>query len=358
MTRAALLVRQPGFFTTVQDRGRFGHQRLGVPTSGALDAASYRLANALAGAPAGAAALEMRLVGPTLEAVGGPVRLAVVGAEASLEIAGTGGSGPRRVKSGESVTVRAGERVAVGPLASSATAYLAVAGGLDVPLIMGSASTYVRGRFGGHEGRALAVGDRLSLCQDGPPAGLERRLPPWPIQPADYIRVVPGPQRDHFTDRGFATLLEAEWTVSSEADRMGLRLDGPPIEHAGGYNIASDGIATGAIQVPGSGQPIVLLADRQTTGGYPKIATVISADLPHLGRMAPGARFRFAAVAPDEASAAARAHEAELCRLERAITTFTSGPPDTAALLAANLISGVWGPAAAPRRDGDEPVGD
>ena len=184
----------------------------------------------------------------------------------------------------------------------SSCAYLAVEGGVAVPLVLGSASTYLRAGLGGFEGRALRQGDLVPLAVERASERPEQRLPtPLPATADQPIHVILGPQQEYFADEAVTTLLDAEFRISTNADRMGMRLDGPRLCHRQGWDIVSDAIATGAIQVPGSGQPILLLADHQTTGGYPKIAAVISADLPVVGRRRPGDAIRFAAVTVEEA---------------------------------------------------------
>ena len=333
---AALEVIAPGLHSTVQDLGRFGCQRFGVPVAGALDAEGLALANALVGNPRDTAALEILHAGPTLAVAAEAVRVVLAGAEAEMALVG----GPR-IAPWRSIRLVRGERLRIGALSGSATAYLAIAGGLALAPVLGSLSTYVRGRLGGLEGRPLAAGDRLPLAAASAEPGMERGLERPPSAPQGPVRVVLGPQADHFTAEAIETLLDAEFTVSAAADRMGMRLDGPRLTHRGAYDIVSDGIATGAIQVPGSGQPIVLLADHQTTGGYPKIATVIAADLPRLGRLRPGDRLRFTAV---EAAEAEQAHRAAAAALARIIARIRPAPPvarlDLAALWRENLVSG------------------
>jgi len=197
--------------------------------------------------------------------------------------------------------------------------------------------------MGGFRGRALAQGDRLELRSSIDPDKPDRELT---ISPADEgsapVRVVPGPQTDRFTDKAVQTLLAESYRVSQQSSRMALRLDGPALSHSGGHDIASDGIVTGAIQVPGSGQPIALLADRQTTGGYPKIATVISADLPRLGRMRPGDVMRFRAVDVEEAERARRGQEQALLAVVRSIRDVAVGHGELSRrLMRENLISGI-----------------
>ena len=335
-----LRVLSPGLHTTVQDLGRFGWRAVGVPVSGALDGFTLRLANRLAGNDPGAAALEILFGGPSFEVAADTVRVALGGSGASLVLSG---EPERRVAAWQSLTLRRGAvfRVAVGW--DSASVYLAVEGGLAVPMVLGSAATYVRAAFGGLEGRPLRQGDLLPLSIERAAERSELRLPPPPSTAELPIRVVLGPQQEYFTEAAVTALLTAEFRISPSADRMGMRLDGPPLRHRRGWDIVSDAIATGAIQVPGSGQPILLLADHQTTGGYPKIATVVSADLPVVGRRRPGNLLRFAAVGIEEAEQLARDEERRLAAL---VAAFEPAPGDgceidLASLYAGNLISGV-----------------
>lgn len=334
-----LRVHGPGLMTTVQDLGRHGYQRLGIPVSGAIDSVALRIANLIVGNPQGTAGLEMAYQGPTLEAVGGSVRVAVAGADAPIEIIAPE---PRRIPPLTSVTVKPGERFCVGPLRSAAVCYLAIEGGITLAAVMGSRSTYVRAGLGGFKGRPLAAGDELPVAAANEGRS-EQRIAAIDLAPPPRIRLILGPQDDYFTPGGIETLLTARYGVAAASDRMGMRLDGPPIEHAKGYNIVSDGIAPGAIQVPGSGQPIVLLADRQTTGGYPKIATVISADLPALGRLMPGAHVMFEPVTLRAAEAARRDLDAWIAALPSRLEPADGGPgmASVERLLDANLVSGV-----------------
>ena len=267
------------------------------------------------------------------------MRVALAGAGASL-VTGTASSS---VPAGHSVTLLRGDvlKVIVGD--QCACCYLAAEGGFAVPPVLGSASTYVRAGIGGLEGRALLCADFLPLTIERattrPELRLPSSLPPTAAQP---IRVVLGPQQEYFTEAAVAALLGSEFRVSPSADRMGMRLDGPLLQHRDGWDIVSDAIATGAIQVPGSGQPIVLLADHQTTGGYPKIATVIFADLPVIGRRRPGDLIRFVAVTVEEAEALCRAEEHRLTELVAALQPVPSrNGVDLASLYDGNLISGV-----------------
>jgi allophanate hydrolase len=335
-----LKVFAPGLHTTVQDLGRIGYQRIGVPVSGALDGFGLRLANALVGNPQGSAALEILVSGPTLEIAAETVRLALVGAGASL---GIRGEKPRVVAAGQSVTLGRGEvlRIALGR--QSACCYLAVEGGIAVPSVLGSASTYVRAALGGLAGRALQRDDVVPLAVASATERAELRAPvPRTASADEPIRVVLGPQEKHFRKDAVAALLGAEFRVSKDADRMGMRLEGPLLLHKRGWDIVSDAIATGSIQVPGSGQAIVLLADHQTTGGYPKIATVISADLPALGRCRPGDILRFGSVGLEQAGEICREAEGQFAKLVAALEPAPSGDHiDIGSLYRDNLISGV-----------------
>jgi allophanate hydrolase len=335
-----LKVLSPGLHTTVQDLGRIGYQSIGVPVSGALDGFGLRLANALVGNPQGMAALEILVSGPILEVAADSARLALVGTGASL---GVRGEHPRVVAAGQSVTVPRGDVVQIALGRQSACCYLAVEGGIAVPKILGSASTYARAALGGLNGRALQRGDILPLVLWCASERTELRAAAPPPAAADRpIRIVLGPQQKNFRKEAFATLLDAEFRVSKDTDRMGMRLDGPPLRHRRGWDIVSDAIATGSIQVPGSGQPIVLLADHQTTGGYPKIATVISADLPSLGQCRPGDPLRFVLVELEAAEDICREAEREFAKLVGAIEPAPSEIElDIESLYGANLISGV-----------------
>jgi biotin-dependent carboxylase-like uncharacterized protein len=337
-----LLVVAPGLHSTVQDLGRFGYQAYGVPVAGALDPVGLRLANAVAGnGEAGGevmGALEFLYSGPTLEVAAAAVRLAASAAE--IEILS---DPPRRIPPWQSVRLARGERFRPGALQGSVCGYLAVEGGFAIAPVLGSQSTYVRSRIGGLEGRPLRAGDRLALELDSAGDRGEVCLADPPdLAPPARLRVVLGPQDDSFTPAALDAFLSRPFTVAPEADRMGLRLSGPRLGHARGFNIVSDGIVTGAIQVPGSGQPIVLLADHQTTGGYPKIATVISADLAAAGRLKPGDEIGFSALSLAEAQEARRNLEAELGRLMRGLVPAqTPAVLNQAALYGGNLISGV-----------------
>lgn len=315
---------------SIQDLGRHGYRHFGVPVSGALDNVSFRLANALVKNPANAAALEMRLTGPRLRAHA-PVRVALANAEALIER----GEGQREsLPAWQSATLAAGDILKIGAVRGGA-GYLAVAGGFDVPLVLGSRSTYARAGFGSllREGMSLPVGA-------ADPNALELAVLSAPTFADGPIRVVPGPQRAMVTDAAFAAFISSDYTVTQEVDRMGLRLAGPALAHVAGADIVSDAVTPGAIQVPGDGKPIILLADCQSVGGYAKIATVIAADLPRLGRLLPGNTLRFAAVDVETALAALRAQENWLVDTIAGFKPLATGI-DLDALYQCNLVDGV-----------------
>jgi len=338
----ALRVLTPGLLTTVQDLGRTGYQHLGIPVSGVLDPVSLRAANVLVGNPPEMAALEVAYVGPTLVVEADNVRVAVVGGRAAIEILPSEqASAGTLIEPVESVHLKRGNVIRIGSLIDAATLYIAVEGGFDIAPVLGSASTYLRGNLGGLQGRALDAGDRLPLLRNRASEREECRFGELDLQAPEFFRVIAGPQDDYFSTATIARFFDSEYKVGAGSDRMGMRLDGPALQHAHGYNIISDAIAPGSIQIPGNGKPIVLLADRQTTGGYPKIATVISADLPALGRLRTGANLRFKAVTLDEAVEARRELFAELESLPDKLTSITFD--DTIApsrLFDNNLISG------------------
>ena len=317
--------------TSIQDAGRFGWQRYGVSSSGAMDRLALAFANALVRNAPGAGALEFMLMGGSFAIEGGTARLAVAGAPCAVAVDGQ----PARAVT--SLTLRPGQTLSVGPAQAGVYAYLAVAGGFALPLKLGSLSLQPRAGIGGIEGRALRAGDQLPLALADAPKGPELALDVVPIDADAPIRVVLGPQDDYFSKEGIETFLSSAYTVSQEADRMGYRLAGPRIAHARGFNIVSDGIVTGSVQVPGAGEPIVMMADRQTTGGYPKLATVISPDLRLVSQRRSGEAIRFAAVGIEEAQAVARERAELVRRLPAEARPVRGGLPPSEDLLALNL---------------------
>jgi allophanate hydrolase len=307
--KTRIRIHRPGPLTTVQDRGRFGLQALGIPTAGAADAFSFRLGNRLLGNPDGAAALEYWIMGPEIEALGAPVRVVLAGGSGTL--VRVGGS-RTALPAWRTVTLSAGERLIPGITEGGAVGYLCVAGGIDVPPVMGSRSTYARASLGGFQGRSLKTGDELPVTAAG--EGAERALTEAPSDGEGPFRVVLGPQDDYFDAAGIARFFAETYAISPQSDRMGKRLVGPALTFAPGKgaDITSDGMAAGAIQVPGSGEPIVMLADRATVGGYAKLGVVIGADIARFARLKPGAKVTFARVLVEEAEAALRDFEARL----------------------------------------------
>lgn len=331
---AALEIVSAGASASLQDTGRFGHRRIGVPWSGALDPALLAIANRLVGNAADTPAIECFDGGQVLAAVDGPVRVAVAG-NATLELERDGER--RTCVAWRSFVLAPGDALRIRRIDGARVAMLALAG-IDVPRMLGSASAHARSGLGGGW---LACGDRITARAFE--AGAERILDTPPRNPGPTVRVVPGPQADHFDAVTQAAFLATDYRVGTAADRMGLRLEGPPIAHRAecGAEIVSDAIVPGAIQVPGHGQPIVLLADAQTAGGYPKIATVISADLPWLATRKPGDIVRFAAVtARDGETAAREAYRALEATLAR-IRALPADGPDLTALYSENLVGGV-----------------
>lgn len=301
-----LVVEAPGLLTTVQDLGRLGVRASGVPPSGAMDRWGAALANRLVGNADGAPLLELTLTGPALLAEA-PCRVAALGGRGVLRAAG------RALRWREVARLETGERLEIGPLGGVARAYLAFAGGLVVPTVLGSASTYLRGGFGGCSGRALVRGDRLAIgATHGPPAASAPPLDPLPT--LRCLRALRGPQWDDFDDDSRRALLETEWRLSPQSDRVGLRLTGARLACRDGHEIRPEGLVPGAIQVPASGEPIVLGPDLPTTGSYAKIATVIGADRGALAYLLPGEAIRFRLCDLDEARAAWRERVAELDR--------------------------------------------
>lgn len=308
----------PGLYTTVQDLGRKAGREVGVSPAGAVDPVAMRIANLLVGNAPGAAGLECTLAGPTLEFLR-PATFALAGADLGARLDG------ETVPLYQARFAKAGQRLEFAGPRSGCRCYLAVHGGIAVPEVLGSRSTDTLTGFGGFGGRALRAGDELRVGDaPGDPGdwagrALPRDLWPEPVSGELSVRVLLGPQDDHFTHAGIDTLLRSEYRVHHRSNRMGLRTDGPAIEHRGGADIVSDGMPPGGIQVPDDGRPIVMLSNRQTMGGYAKIGCVVSADLWRLGQAAPGAVLRFQAVGLDDAHAALRRHSGWLAAVEAAL---------------------------------------
>ncbi len=286
-----LKIIRSGPLTTIQDNGRFGYLEYGIGESGVMDKESYQKANALVGNTNGEAVLEATLLGPVLEA-GGEMLIGFMGADMPASI------DDRPIKRGQAYRVKKGQRVSFGMAVNGVRSYIAFAGGINVPEVMGSRSTNIRCKLGGLEGRKLEDNDSLPLPELPYSEEKIRRLMAQNLCPCNYasdiqVRVILGPQQEAFTDEGIKTFLESRYTVSNESDRMGIRLTGEKIEGKGSMDIVSDGVTFGSIQVTSAGLPVILMADHQTTGGYAKIATVVSADLPLLAQARPGDQVSF-----------------------------------------------------------------
>ncbi|MCG6207173.1 biotin-dependent carboxyltransferase family protein [Rhodopseudomonas sp. HC1] len=324
---SSLIVGSVGPASSVQDGGRHGAQRYGLTPSGAMDRLSLAAANVLVGNAPFAAAIELGPLGASLTARDGALRLALSGAERPAAIEGTA------VALNHSFLLDAGRTLTLGVARSQVFSYLAIAGGVTGEPMFGSLAVNARAGLGSPYPRPLQPGDVIPA--QTAVAGDERRLD-LPKRADDPIRVVLGPQDDEFGD-AVATFLGSEWKVSAISDRMGYRLEGPPVRHLHGHNIVSDGTVDGSIQVPGNGQPIVLMSDRGTSGGYPKIATVITADLGRMAQRQPGQLFRFAAVSMDEAQSAYRAMAQQIRALPDRLQDARYATLDLDALATANV---------------------
>jgi len=281
-------VQEPGLFTTVQDLGREGFGPLGVSASGAADAISLRLGNRLVGNAEGAAGLEMTLLGGTFLFPEGAL-IALAGSDFGAMLDG------KPVELWTAFESRPGQALRMGPTRSGARCYLCVRGGIAVKLFLGSASTHILSGLGGHDGRALRKGDVLNIGAASASAR-ERRLTARALkelQPRKVLRVTPGPQSDWFPQSARRLFYESRYRVAEESNRMGIRLEGAIIPVPSGGEMISEGVSLGAIQVPEGGKPIILSVEQQTTGGYPKIANVISADFHSLGQLRPRDEIRF-----------------------------------------------------------------
>jgi antagonist of KipI len=332
MGRVTLRIAGAGLQTTVQDLGRPDHQRDGVPGGGAMDRSALRVGNALVGNDDGAAALEATLIGPAI-AFDDPTLIAITGGNLDPTIDGEPAPMWRAMCVPRGATLRFG-RPKVG-----CRAYVAIAGGVDVPLIFGSRSTYLRAQFGGHEGRALRVSDVLRTREPAPIAEqiaalvraghdegavavaswsaghtLRMRYSSEPV-----VRLIAGAHAELLAAPSRTKLFSAPFNVSSSSDRMGYRLEGVELPLRNPVELLSEGVAFGTMQLPPDGMPIILMADRQTTGGYPRIGEVASVDLPLIAQLKPGDRLRFRPVSVDEAQQAYLLHEQDLAQARLAI---------------------------------------
>lgn len=312
-------VLRPGLLTTVQDLGRPRHRAEGVPCAGALDRVALRVANALAGNPGDAAGLEITLNGPRLHFQADAL-VALAGAAVDARLDGAPIPGLRPVR------VRTGETLEIGGSTTGCRCYLALAGGIDVPAVLGSRSTYLLGGFGGVEGRALRAGDRLSLGPASPAARaamarIDGHVGPWGARPdvlppyGGPIHLLTGAHFQRLTGGSRERLFGEAFRLARDSDRMGCRLDGGELALVAPLELLSEGVAVGTVQLPPGGAPIILMADGGTTGGYPRIGHVATVDLPLLAQLRPGDSFRFRPISLDEAQRRLRDRERELARL-------------------------------------------
>lgn len=291
----------PGLLTTVQDFGRVGVMKNGFTQNGAMDRYSMTVANRLCGNCDSAPVLEMTVLGVTARFTQDTV-VCVSGADFGAKI------NDKPIKRNKAYKINSGDILSMGAAKSGMRAYLAVAGGIVGEYIFGSASTNLKFAFGGHFGKKLQSGDVLAIGTGAFPLG---DIDKWEIPESEYskdaqLRVVLGPQNEMFTDEDIRLFLSQEYEVTAQSDRMGIRLSGEPLKSKNGMDIISDGIVFGSIQVPNSGEPIILMADHQTTGGYAKIATVISVDLPRASQLSAGNAVRFKSVTVEEAEQEAK----------------------------------------------------
>ncbi len=334
----ALKILEPGPAASLQDCGRPGLQRFGVPVSGAIDTVSLAIANIVAGNSPGSAAIEILGAGLVFEIEAESVTLALAGM-AEHPTLQRGADAPLRYPALRSITARRGDTIRIPPPKGGAVSYLAVSGGFDIAPVLGSRSTYRRASLGGYRGRAFLAGDRIPLCLPSPARAtvrLEAR-----IKAPDRLRIMRGPNAAYFTRHAFETLLASTYTITPASDRMGLRLQGPPLERGMQGELPSQATTAGALQVPPDGQPILLMADRQTVGGYPRIATVIGADIAAAGRLAAGMSIRFEEVRREEAVQLLKEQQTWLASLPAQLEPAGADALTVEQLLSRNLIGGV-----------------
>lgn len=317
---AVFEVLDPGILTTFQDQGRYGLSQYGVPPSGALDLFSYKVANSLVNNEKNEACLEITLMGLKLKALTESV-IAITGGDLSPSLHG------EPFEMWRTHLLFEGDVIAFKGIRSGCRAYLSVGGGFIVPIVMGSRSTYLYGKFGGLEGRPLRKGD--ILYRPNIPSPLNRLGVRFPKEWIPFtgkevnLRVIPGPQDFHFTERGFQTFCSSSYRVTPRCDRMGVRLEGPKIERRSNVeeSIISEGLISGSIQVPGDGKPIIILTEL-VTGGYTKIATIISVDLPKVAQLKPGDEIRFRSISIEEAHSLLKEQEAKLTAFKESLQSW------------------------------------
>lgn len=334
-----LKILRAGPSCTIQDGGRTGYLRFGVTPAGPMDWIAFRTANLALGNDANAAAIEISPGGMDLVVEEAAVTVAFAGAEFQWK------RNDVPLPPAALLTLQAGERISARTGPWGAWTYLAVAGGLDTPVVMGSRATHTRSQIGGFGGAMLKDGDVLGIAARGHrnethPAGDFAIIAPWLGRHIGPFRVLPGPQDDYFDEAGLSVFFNGDYALTTMADRMAYRFEGPKVPHAKGFNIVSDGVALGAIQIPGEGHPFILMADRQPTGGYPKIGHVIRVDIARLSQTRIGEKVRFVAVSAAEARKSLLALEDEIRTVSEHLRPMFS-EATTQSLLSVNLISGV-----------------
>tara|TARA_Y100000590_G_scaffold467090_1_gene644705 strand:+ start:7397 stop:8506 length:1110 start_codon:yes stop_codon:yes gene_type:complete len=302
MNEKSITILEPGLLSSIQDIGRYGFQKYGVPVSGAMDSFALRSANVLVGNEMNDACIEMTVIGPSIKFNYGAL-ISVTGGDLSIKING------EKVDRWSAINVEAGSVLTSDGIRDGMRAYLAISGGINVPVIMGSRSTYIPAAFGGYKGRPLMAGDELLIGDPNPKTSHIARTLPEELEPVHYghshiIRVVLGPQNKSFTTESINTFFDSRYVVSNNCDRTGYRLSGPQLKHQGNADIISDGTQIGSIQVPADGNPIILMSDRGPTGGYAKIGTVISTDLGLIAQSRPDDNLVFRQVSVKEAESA------------------------------------------------------
>jgi 5-oxoprolinase (ATP-hydrolysing) subunit C len=336
-SRSGLHILAAGPGITLQDGGRKNFLRFGVTTAGPMDPLAFATANAAVEARQDSTAIEVSLGGLEVMTEGVAVTVAVAGGDFRLALGDRGWTGAARVR------LDPHARLTISPGRKGVWCYLAIAGRVAVSTALGSTATHIRSALGGLKGTTLQAGDFLPISEPrvlDPPLAVF--MAPWLERSGSVIRVVLGPQDDYFAADEIAAFLNGPWTISTRSDRMAYQLEGPRLKHTKGFNIVSDGVALGAIQVPGEGYPLVLMADRQPTGGYPKIATVIGADLGKLAQLRPGTQVRFQAVPLAEAVEARRA-QARLLKGAIGLEPLIRTQFPSEFLLSLNLVDGVVG---------------
>ncbi len=340
---AQLKILSPGLMSSIQDKGRLGYGSSGVPRSGAIDLAALRMGNALVGNDPYEAAIEFRILGPTVVAENGPVRIGLA-CQAKAEVTSDHDKNVQLIQPWQTLTLHPGDMLKVSALSEGASGYLTIEGGMALKSELGSLSTYALASIGALCGENLKESDVIPVRSSARSLSCERILSLPEFEPVAYLRVIPGPQDDFYATEELERFLSTTYTVSSESNRMGIRLEGTMINALPekGSDLISDGLVAGSIQIPGNGLPIILGVDCQTVGGYPKIATVISADLHKLGQLKPGDSFQFKSVTLSEAQVALKTFEQGFERTVKSIKDFYgAGTLDLKALYESNLIDGV-----------------